>query len=158
MSVTTLTYSLRQLWQAFSLTVITLKSILLQCWHMYPHISDKLTLIIQTYLHSQVICLLWVLATGAGNRLAVQAWTATTDKFTSRNVQNLDRLHLGGPNLDPCPLMCRFYWVWLDPSVPISGSVLRVVLFIVIFRYPTAYRKILTLLCHCPFQMNRLPL
>jgi len=86
-----------------------------------------------------------VLATGFGNLPAVWVWTAKTSRFGSRPIQKPDPLPLGGPNPDPYPATCRFCWVWLDSSGPISGFVFRVSLFIVAFRYATVKHKILTL-------------
>jgi len=67
-----------------------------------------------------------VLATGPGNPPAVRVWTANTGRFGSRTVQQPDRLTLGGPNPDPYPSTRGFRRVWLDPSVPMSGSAFRV--------------------------------
>jgi hypothetical protein len=67
-----------------------------------------------------------VLATGPGNPPAVRVWTAKTGRFGSRPVQKPDPLTLGGPNPDPYPSTRGFRRVWLDPSVPISGSAFRV--------------------------------
>ena len=67
-----------------------------------------------------------VLATGPGNPAAVRVWPAKTGRFSSRPVQKPDHLSLGGLNPDPylsTPRLCR---VWLDPSVPMSGSAFRV--------------------------------
>jgi len=89
-----------------------------------------------------------VLATGPGNPPAVQVWTGKTVRFGSRTVQKLDPQHLGGPNPDQYPSTRGFCRVWLDPSVPISGSVFQVFLFMVAFRYPTVNRKILSFAHH----------
>jgi len=67
-----------------------------------------------------------VLATGPGNPSAVRVWTAKTRRFSSRTVQKLDPLTVGGPNPDPYPSTCRFRRVWRVPAVPISGSAFRV--------------------------------
>jgi hypothetical protein len=67
-----------------------------------------------------------VLATGPGNAPAVRVWTAKTGQFGSRFVQQPDPLTLGGPNPDPYPSTRGFRQVWLDLSVPISGSAFRV--------------------------------
>jgi len=67
-----------------------------------------------------------MLATGLGNRPAVRVWTARTGRFGSRPIQKPDPLTLGRPNLDPYPSTRGFRRVWLDPSVPISGSAFRV--------------------------------
>ena len=99
-----------------------------------------------------------VLATGPGNPPAVRVQTAKTVRFGSKPVQNLDLLHLGRPNPDPYPSTRGLCRVWLDPSVPISGSSILVFLFMVAIRYPIANRKILTLVYRCPFLMYWLPL
>jgi len=67
-----------------------------------------------------------VLATGPGNPPAVRVWTAKTGRFGSRTVQKPDPLTLGGPDPDPYPSTRGFRRVWLDPSVPVSGSAFRV--------------------------------
>jgi len=67
-----------------------------------------------------------VLATGPGNPAAVRVWTAKTGRFGSRTVKKLDPQTLGGPNPDPYPSTRGFRRVWLDLSVPISGSAFRV--------------------------------
>jgi hypothetical protein len=89
-----------------------------------------------------------VLATGPGNPPAVRVRTGKTVRFGSRTVQKPDPQRLGGPNPDPYLSTRGFCRVWLDPSVPISGSVFRVFLFMVAFRYPTVNRKILTFAHH----------
>jgi len=72
-------------------------------------------------------CEWWlVLATGPGNPPAVRVWTAKTGRFGSRTVQKPDLQTLGGPNPDPYPSTRGLRRVWLDPSVPISGSAFRV--------------------------------
>ena len=63
-----------------------------------------------------------VLATGPGNPPAVQVLTAKTGGFGSRPVRKPDQLTLGGPSLDPYPSTRGFRRIWLDPSVPITGS------------------------------------
>ena len=97
---------------------------------------------------------LLVLATGPGNPPAVRVRTGKTVRIGSRTVQKPDQQHLGGPNPDPYPSTRGFCRVWLDPSVPISGSAFQVFLFMVAFRYPTVNRKIFTLAHHWPFWMN----
>jgi len=67
-----------------------------------------------------------VLATGPGNPPAVWVWTAKTGRFDSGPGQKTDPLTVGGPNPDPYLSTTGFRRVWLDPSVPISGSVFRV--------------------------------
>jgi len=63
-----------------------------------------------------------VLAMRLGSLPAVWVCRATTGPFSSRPVQKLDPLTLGRPNLDTYAFTCRFRLLWLDPSVPISGS------------------------------------
>jgi len=63
-----------------------------------------------------------VLATGPGNPPAVVIWTTKMGSFDSRPVQKLKPLIHGGLNPDLYPSTCWFRWVWLDPSVPITGS------------------------------------
>jgi hypothetical protein len=67
-----------------------------------------------------------VLATGLDNLLAVRVWTAKTSRLGSRPVENPDPLTVGRPNPDPCPSTRGICRVWLDLSVPISGSAFRV--------------------------------
>ena len=78
--------------------------------------------------------------------------------FGSRTVQKHDMLRLGEANPDPYPSTRGFCRVWLVPSVPISGSMFWVFLIMVAFRYPTANRKIVTLVRHCPLRVKRPPL
>src|SRR5882757_3074064 len=85
-----------------------------------------------------------VLATDMGNPPAVQVQTRKMVGIGSKTVQKPNPQHLGGPNPDLYSSTCRFCWVWIDPSVPISSSVLQVFLFMVAFRYPTVNRKILS--------------
>jgi hypothetical protein len=65
------------------------------------------------------------LATGPGNPAAVRVWTAKIGRFGSRTGQKPDPQTLGGPNPDSYPSTRGFRLVWLDPSVPISGSAFR---------------------------------
>jgi hypothetical protein len=81
-----------------------------------------------------LIELLIVLATGPGNSPGVQVRTGKRVRFGSRAVQKPDLQRLGGANPDPYTSTLGFCGVWLDPAVPISGSVLRVFLFMVAFR------------------------
>jgi len=99
-----------------------------------------------------------VLVTVLGNPPTARVRTRQTVRFGSRIVQKPDQLSLGGPNPDPYTSTCGFCRVWLYASVPISGCVFQVFLFMVAFRYPTPNRKIMTLVRHCPFRVNRLPL
>jgi len=70
--------------------------------------------------------LLQVLALGPGNQQPVWVWTAKTGWFGSRTDPKPDLHTLGRPNPNPYPSARRFRWVWLDPSVPISGCAFRV--------------------------------
>jgi len=67
-----------------------------------------------------------VLATGPGNPPAVRVWTPKTGWVGSRTVQKPDPQTLGGPNPDPYTSSLGFRRVWLDQSVPTSGSAFRV--------------------------------
>jgi len=95
---------------------------------------------------------------GPGNLPVIWVRTTIMSWFSSRPIQKPDQLLLGGPTPDPYPLTCRFYCIWLDPSGPISGSALKVVLFMVTFRYPTVNCKILRMVHHCLFWIYRPPL
>ena len=99
-----------------------------------------------------------VLATGPGKRQAVQVRIPKMVWFGTNPIQNLNPLHLGGPNPDPYPSTCGFCFVWLDGSGPISGSGIRVFQFMVALRYTIADRKILKLGYRCPFLKNWAPL
>jgi len=94
-----------------------------------------------------------VLATGPGNLPAVWVWTARMGQFGSRPVQKPDQQLLGTPNQEPYPSTCRLCWVWLDASVPITGSGYLVCIWMVALRYPTVNRNILTLGRHCSCSM-----
>jgi hypothetical protein len=96
----------------------------------------------------------FVLAKGPGNQTAVQVWTAKKVLFGSKSVQKPDLLHLGGSNTDLYQSTHGLCRVCLDPSVPISGSSIRVFVFIVVFRWPIADHKIFRLFYPCPFLMN----
>jgi hypothetical protein len=99
-----------------------------------------------------------VLATGPGNPPAVRVCTGKTVRFGSRPVQKPDPELLGGPNLYPYPSTRGFCRVWLDPSVPVSGSPFRVFLFIVAVIYVTVMCKILTLVHHSLYWFHWQPL
>jgi hypothetical protein len=99
-----------------------------------------------------------VLATGLGNCPAVRVRTAKTYRFSSKPVEWPDTLNLDGRNPNPYLSTREFCWVWLDPSVRISGSGFGVFLFMVAFRYPIANRKILTLVYCCHFLIYWPPL
>jgi len=89
-----------------------------------------------------------VVATGPGNPPAVWVWHTKTVQFGSRPIQKPHPLSLGGPNPDLYPSPNRFCRVWIDPSVPMSGSAFRGFLFMAAFKYPTVNCKILTLVYH----------
>jgi len=74
-----------------------------------------------------------VLAMGQGNPPMVQVWIATTVWVSSKPIQQPDPLHLGRPNQDLYASTHGLCRVWLDPSVAISGSGIRVFLFMVAF-------------------------
>jgi len=99
-----------------------------------------------------------VLSTRPGNLPAVGVWITKMVQFASRPVQKPQLLLLGEPNSDPYPSTLGYRRVWLDPSVPNSGSGIRVVLFTVSFRYPTDNCKIFTSVHHCLCLMYWLPL
>jgi len=67
-----------------------------------------------------------VLATGPGNPPAFRFRTAKTGRFGSRLDQKPDPLTCGEPNPDPYLSTRGFSRVWLDLSVPISGSAFQV--------------------------------
>jgi len=97
-------------------------------------------------------------APGHANLPAVRLRMRKTVRFGSTTVQKPEPQRRGEPNPNPCLSTRRTWFIWLHPSISISGSVFRVFLFMVTFGYPTANRKILTFAKHCPFQMNRPPL
>jgi len=99
-----------------------------------------------------------VVQTSPGNLPAVWVWTTKTVWFGSGPVQKPDPLLLGRPNAYLYPSTCGLDYVWLDPSVPISCSGFRDFLFIMAFRYPNVYPKILTLVLHWLFLMYWPPL
>jgi len=99
-----------------------------------------------------------VLAMGPGNLPAVQVWTGKTVRFGTRPVQKPDPELLGGPNLHPYLSTRGFCWVWLDPSVLLSGFHFRVFLFMVAVRCTAVMCKILTLVHHSLYLSHLLPL
>jgi hypothetical protein len=99
-----------------------------------------------------------VLATGPGNPPAVRVWTGKTVQFRSSTVQYPDLVLLGGQNPYLYPSTRGFCLVWLDPSVPASGSPFRVVLFIVTVTYVTVMCKISTLIHHSLYLFHWQPL
>jgi len=99
-----------------------------------------------------------VLGMCQGNPPAVWVWTGKTGRFGSRPVQKPDLQPLGGTNLYPKPSTCGICRIWLDLSVPISGSSFRVFLFMVASRYPTVMCTILALVHHCLYLFYWLPL
>ena len=96
-----------------------------------------------------------MLARGACNPPAVWVQTGNMNWIGFTNIHKPNPQRLGGPNPDSYPATAEVCGVWLDPSVRISGSVFWVLLFMVAFRYPTANQKTLTVIRHCPFQLNR---
>jgi len=99
-----------------------------------------------------------VLATGPGNSPAVGAWTGKMVRFGSRPIHIPDPELLGGPSPYPYPSTCGFCRVWLDPSVPVSGSPFRVCLIMVAVIYVTVMCKILTLVHHYLYWFHWQPL
>jgi len=95
-------------------------------------------------------CMLYlVLAMGPSDLPVARAWTTNTGLCRPRPVQKPDLLCFGRPNPDQHPCTPGFWRVWLDLSVPISGSAFWVSLFIVAFRYATVNRELWTLVHHC---------
>jgi len=90
-------------------------------------------------------CTQVVLAMGPGNPPAVRVWSGKTVRFTSICLQKPNLELLGGANPYPYRSTCGFFGVWLDLSVPISGSRSQVFLFMVAVRYATVMCKISTL-------------
>ena len=82
-----------------------------------------------------------MLGTGPGDLPAVRVWTGNLVWFGSKTVQQPDPQLLGGANPAPYPSTHGSPQVWLDLSGPISGFALRVVLFMVAFRYFAANCK-----------------
>ena len=78
--------------------------------------------------------------------------------WVPEQIKNPTSCLSAGPNLDPYPSKLRLCQVLLELSIPISGSMFLVFLFLVASRYPNGFRKILMLVCHCPFRVKRLPL
>jgi len=99
-----------------------------------------------------------VLATGLGNLPAVRVWTGKTVRFGSRPVEQPDLELLGRPNPYPYPSTRGFCRVWLDPSVPVSGSPFRVFLFMATVRYVTVMCNILTLVHYSLYLFHLWPL
>jgi hypothetical protein len=87
-----------------------------------------------------------VIGMGTGNPPAVRVWTGTTVQFGSKPIQKPDPELLRGPNPYPYQSTRGFCRVWLNPSVPVSGSPFRVFLFMVAVRYDTVLCKISTLI------------
>jgi len=100
-------------------------------------------------------CLL--LATGPRNLPAEFICTADMCWFGPRLVVIPHPVPLSGANPDSYLSTSWFYWVWLDRSVPISGSVFRAFLCMVAFRYSTANRNIFLLVRHYHLLMYWLP-
>jgi len=99
-----------------------------------------------------------VLATGPGNPPAIQVSNRKMVRFGSRRLQKPDPELLGGANPHPYSSNHRLCWVWLDPSVPVSGSLIRVFLFMVAVIYVTVMCKILTLVHHSLYWFHWQPL
>ena len=99
-----------------------------------------------------------VLATGPGNPAAVRIRTGKTVRFGSRPVQKPDPELFGGPNPYPYSSIRGFCRVWQDPSVPVSGSPIRVCLFMVAVIYISVMWKILTLVHHSLYWFHLQPL
>jgi len=99
-----------------------------------------------------------VFTTSRSNLLAVRDSNGKLVQFGSRRVhQPNPQLH-GGP-IKYSYLSTRWFsWVWLQLSVPISGSCLQVFLFMVALRYPNVMCIISTLVHHCLFLFYWLPL
>jgi len=89
-----------------------------------------------------------VLGTGPGNLPAAPVWNTKVDQLRSWPLPQPDLLLVALQNPDPYPLTRGLCWVWLDPSVTISDSVIVVSPLIVSFRHATPNRKILSLV-HC---------
>jgi hypothetical protein len=79
-------------------------------------------------------------------------------KNGSVRFQNRPKTRLGGPNPYPYASTRGFCRVWLDPSVPVSGSPFRVVLFMVTVTYVTVMCKISTLVHHSVYLFHWWPL
>jgi hypothetical protein len=75
-----------------------------------------------------------MLATGVGNAPVVRVRTAKTVQFGSNPAQQTDHVHRGGQTPGTYPSCHPFNRVWLDSSVPISVSGIRVFLFMVPLR------------------------
>jgi hypothetical protein len=102
------------------------------------------------------LCL--ALATGQGNPPAVRVWTGKMVRFSSRTIQKPDLELLGRPNPYLYLSTRRICRVWLDPSVPVSGSPFRVFLFMVAVTYVTVMCKISTLVHHSLYLFHWRPL
>jgi len=98
-----------------------------------------------------------VLATGPGHLEVVPVGNTETVRCSHRPVQKSDLQLLDGPHVYLCPSARWFCPGLLVPSVPITGSGFWVFLFMIALRYPTVYRKILTLVRHYLFLMYWLP-
>jgi len=98
-----------------------------------------------------------VFATDPGNPPGVWVGTGNMGRFGSRPVQKPDPEHLGRPNPYPYPSTRGFCRVWLDSSVPVSGSPFRVFLFMVAVIYVTVICIILTLVHHSVYWFHWQP-
>jgi len=132
-----------------------------RCWHSSNH-NQKM---MQLHLHQQHLESVWriwkasaeVLAMGPGNPPVVQIWTGKPVQFSSRPFQKHDpHLHVG-QNTAPNPSTHGSRLVWLDLSGPVSWCAFQVVLFLVVFKYPTVNREIIMMAHRCSFWMYWLP-
>ena len=83
-------------------------------------------------------------------------WVNSSVRFQNRPKP--DPRLLGRPNPYPYPSTRGFCRVWLDLSVPVSGSPFRVTLFMVIVRYVTVMCTILRLVHHSLYLFHWRPL
>jgi len=72
-------------------------------------------------------------------------------RFGSRTIPDPDPQRFGGPNPATFPSPREFRKVWLDMSVPISGSPFRVVRSMVAFCDSTVNLEVLKMVPHCSF-------
>jgi hypothetical protein len=86
--------------------------------------------------------------TGPGIPPAVRVSIGNTVLFSSRLVKKPNPEVLAGPNPETDPSTPGFCRVWLDLSVPVSGSHFRVFLFMVVVKYIAVICKIVTFVHH----------
>jgi len=96
----------------------------------------------------------WMFATGPGNLPAEEVRNVIPVLFSSRMVPTSDALCHGGPQKYLNPSTSGRSQVSLEPSAPISGSGFWVWIFLVVFKYSTTNREILTVEYHCPIPWN----